>query len=108
MSTRQTATNGSVQSHDAGGRTPGSTAPPQAPVELTADQFERWARLLAEGDVEFPDNLPAPQADRLLAEVRQRRRGRLVRLIAHGIAQGLSHSSDLPEMEDSRHDCDEV
>lgn len=56
---------------------------------LSPDQIQRWAALIAEGASEFPQELSAPDRDRLVAEVRHRLRVRLVTLVAKAIAQDL-------------------
>src|SRR2546423_12142974 len=72
---------------------PAADRPPAPPAPaitgLTGDQVDRWADLIADGRDGFPDGLPAPDHERLLAAVRQRLRGRLVRLIARAIAARL-------------------
>jgi len=56
---------------------------------LTPDQIQRWAALIADGAGEFPQELPAPDRDRLVGEVRRRLRARLITLVARAIAQDL-------------------
>jgi hypothetical protein len=56
---------------------------------LTADQMARWAKLIADGEVDLPDDLDPKQTEQLLTMVQLRRRARLVRWIAHAIAQDL-------------------
>jgi hypothetical protein len=51
--------------------------------------MQPWAELIADGRDQFPAGLPPPDRDRLLAEVRRRRRERLVRHIARAIALDL-------------------
>ena len=68
--------------------TPPPASAPSAPG-LTDDQVNRWADLSADGRDAFPEGLPAPDHERLLAAVRERLRGRLVRLIARAIAARL-------------------
>jgi hypothetical protein len=67
--------------------------------DLKDDQVARWAELIADGRDTFPDGLPSPQRERLLAAVRQRLRGRLVRLIARAIAARLRRAP-APDRED--------
>jgi len=69
------------------GREPPSSAP--ATEELSTDQLTRWADLIANGEVGFPANLPAGQLRKLIAEVRQLRRDRLIHYIAHAIARDI-------------------
>jgi hypothetical protein len=69
-------------------------SPPTAPAAsaltgLSDDQVARWADLIADGRDGFPDGLPSPDHERLLAAVRQRLRRRLVALIARAIAERL-------------------
>ena len=56
---------------------------------LTHEQVQRWAELIADGRDSFPADLAPPDRDRLLAEVRRRRRDRLVLHIARAIACDL-------------------
>jgi hypothetical protein len=56
---------------------------------LSDEQVGRWADVIADGRDDFPDGLPSPGRERLLAAVRERLRGRLVRLIARAIAARL-------------------
>lgn len=75
-----------------GGRPPennGVGGPTIEEQELAEAQLQRWAQLVADGDAEFPDSMPGPQAERLLAEVRRRRRDRLIKLFARQIAQSV-------------------
>jgi hypothetical protein len=67
---------------------PAPAPPCTAAPGLTDEQVCRWAELIAGGDL-FPADLPPPDRDRLLAEVRRRRRDRLVRHIARAIARDL-------------------
>jgi len=62
---------------------------------LTDDQVGRWADLIADSRDGFPDNLPPPDRERLLAAVRVRLRGRLVRHIARAIAARLRRPARL-------------
>ncbi len=74
-----------------GGAGPILAAPTSAPTGSTspvdADQFGRWARLIAAGEAEIPDDWPNEQIDRLVAEVRRLRRLRLVGFVAQVIAR---------------------
>jgi hypothetical protein len=56
---------------------------------LADDQVNRWAELIAGGRDRFPPDLPPSDRDRLLTEVRRRRRDRLVQHIARAIALDL-------------------
>ena len=78
-------------------------APTGGQVEFTDQQMERWARLLADGEVEFPEALSAQQAEALLTEVRRLRRTRLIRFIARQIARHIKRdlkSGATPEFKD--------
>ena len=68
-----------------------SQTPPPGSAEtcLTPEQADRWADVIAEGRDDFPDDLSSPSRERLLAAVRERLRGRLVRHIARAIAARL-------------------
>jgi hypothetical protein len=55
--------------------------------------MDRWATLIADGQDAFPADLPPPDRDRLLAEVRRRRRDRLVEHIARAIALDLRRAA---------------
>jgi hypothetical protein len=59
------------------------------PSTLTDEQVGRWADLIADGRGTLPDDLPPPDRARLLAAVRQRLRGRMVRLVARAVAARL-------------------
>ena len=74
----------------------GSTSP------VDADQFGRWARLIAAGEAELPDDWPSGQIDRLVIEVRRLRRLRLVGFVAQVIARDLH--SDTPLLEALHYD----
>jgi hypothetical protein len=69
-------------------RTPCATT---NPLERTRDpeQLKLWAELIADGYDHFPVDLAPSDRMRLLAEVRRRRRERLVRHIARAIALDL-------------------
>ena len=69
-------------------------APTGSPSPVDADQFGRWARLIAAGEAELPDDWSNEQIDRLVAEVRRLRRLRLVGFVAQVIARNLH--SDTP------------
>jgi len=70
-------------------RPPLRTSPAPPATGLAEDQIDRWADLIADGRDAFPKGLPAPDHERLLGAVRERLRGRLVRLIARAIAARL-------------------
>jgi hypothetical protein len=85
---------------------PASDAPsapepsPPAEARLSDEQVRRWAALIADGRGEFPADLSPPDRDRLLGELRQQLRARLVHLIARAVAQKL-HREAGPSQEDS-------
>jgi hypothetical protein len=68
-----------------------SQTPPPGSAEtcLTPEQVNRWADVIAEGRDVFPEGLPSPRRERLLAAVRERLRNRLVRFIARAVAARL-------------------
>lgn len=76
-----------IQSLD--NQTAALTPPDQS---LSSDQIQRWAELIADGGDRFPANLPRADQNRLAAEVRRRRRERLIRHIARVIALDLRHA----------------
>ncbi len=65
-----------------------NTAAPEA-CTPTAD-VGRLAPLVADGEVDWPDDLPEQQAAELTAMVRRRRRSRLIKLIARLIAAQIA------------------
>jgi hypothetical protein len=83
-------------------RVPPRTSPASAAGSLADDQIDRWADLIADGRDAFPEGLPEPDHERLLAAVRRRLRDRLVRLIARAIAARLYHRAR-PGTEDPEH-----
>ncbi len=50
---------------------------------------DRWAQLIANGDAEFPDDLPTQVKADLIAKVSQLRRSRLLTYIARAIADDI-------------------
>ena len=82
----------------------GATGPGDGQVELTDEQMERWAQLLADGEVEFPEALPAHQAEALVAEVRRLRRKSLIRFIARQIARHIKRDLESGAMQESKDD----
>jgi hypothetical protein len=74
-------------------------APNTGEPKLILEQIERWAELIADGRDTFPEGLAAPDHERLLAAVRERLSGRLVRLIARAIADRL-YQRGRPRTED--------
>ena len=70
-------------------RTRTHTSPMLAARGLSNDELARWADLIADGRDAFPADLPPPDRDQLRAEVRRRRRDRLVRHIARALALEL-------------------
>ena len=89
---------GRADAYEASG-TDSGTAGGTEQVELTSEQMEHWARLLADGEVEFPDDLPVQQADALAAATRRRRRDRFVKLIARQIALFLKSDLEPDQLE---------
>jgi hypothetical protein len=82
--------------------TDATTTPAPSPAGLSPEQVDRWAALIADGRDVFPDDLPSPDRDRLLAAVRDALRSRLVRLIARAIAARL-HRRLRPDTENPNH-----
>jgi hypothetical protein len=66
-----------------------SLTPPAEPGRAAVPCPDRLADLVAGGAVPFPADLPPAQQADLAGRVRQRRRDRLVRLIARAIADDL-------------------
>ena len=54
------------------------------------EQIERWAGLVAVGQVEFPDHLDPHDTYRLAKAIRRKNRRSLVQLIAHSIAEDIA------------------
>lgn len=69
---------------------PGPTPLLENGHRLEADQLERWAALLTDGQLVWPEALPPDQAKWLLDQVRRRRRRRLVGIIARLVAVQLA------------------
>jgi len=61
-------------------------------TRLSPDQLNRWAELVAGGEVSFPDHLHNEDRALLVEEVQRRRRSRLVHSIARAIAQDILQS----------------
>lgn len=76
---------GSADSQDTQGGGPRSAAN----NHLLPEELKRWAELVANAEVAFPDDLNASDRARLLDEVRSRRRSRLIHFIARAIAQDI-------------------
>jgi hypothetical protein len=74
-----------------GGTTDGPNVPSIATRSDSLD-LDRLARLVAGGEVEWPDGLSDRQADELTALVRRRRRSELITMIARAIAAELAGS----------------
>jgi hypothetical protein len=76
------------------GHEPDSTSSPNSDFDhtghISAETMERCARLLAAGEMDWPEGLSAEQDAELLAAVRRFRRARLVRLIASRIAADIA------------------
>ena len=71
-----------------------ATEPTSAPFAATPEQLMRLAQLVANGELPFPTNLPAERSQRLLVEVQQRRRRKLVKYIARMIALDIQRSRE--------------
>ncbi len=101
MPARPTRTSGSQ-----GGAGPILAAPTGAPTGSTspvdADQFGRWARLIAAGEAEIPNDWTTEQIDLLVTEVRRLRRLQLLGFVAQVIARDLH--SDTSLLEDIQND----
>lgn len=67
-----------------------SPTTPVAGEPHPADRVEQWAVLLTDGEVEWPQDLPADLAAELTIAVRHRRRSGLMRLIAKAIVADLA------------------
>ncbi len=63
-------------------------------ISPTQEQLGRVAELVANGELPFPANLPAERSQRLLVEVQQRRRRKLVKYIARMIALDIQRSRE--------------
>jgi len=59
------------------------------PPMATAEQFTRFAQLVADGELPFPRSLSLERKQRLLSEVQRCRRDRLVHYIARVIAEDI-------------------
>jgi hypothetical protein len=66
---------------------------PTAPQQLSQEQVDRWAILIASGETEFPSELPAGDQETLLRTVRRLLRDRLVAFVARMIALELQRES---------------
>ncbi len=62
-------------------------------LRLTDEQIERWAHLLADGEVEFPPDLHESQVADLVNKVQLRRRRRLIQWLAREIARYLQREN---------------
>ena len=63
---------------------------PHRAEQLSAETIERFAKLLATGEVDWPAGLSDEQESELLRAVRHFRRARLVKLIASRIAAEIA------------------
>jgi hypothetical protein len=70
--------------------TSSSDSDPQRKEQVSAETLDRCARLLAAGEMDWPNGLSDEQQAELLAAVRRWRRTRLVKLIASRIAADLA------------------
>ena len=71
---------------------PGTAASPSSNLsesELTEEQLQRWAQLIACGEAEFPSELGLEDLKELLLLIGHFRRERLVSFIARAIAQDI-------------------
>jgi hypothetical protein len=73
------------------------------PRQLSREQVDRWAMLIARGETEFPDELPEVDRDELLRTVRRLLRDRLVAFVARVIAFDLQREPTDGNSE-TRHD----
>ena len=62
---------------------------PKSSPALTREQLRARARLVADGESEWPSDLNAAQERLLTDEVRRLRRSRLIRFFAHQLARDL-------------------
>ena len=58
------------------------------------EELKRWADLVANAEVAFPENLTAEGRAQLVEQVRRRRRFRLVQYIARAIAMDIAHERE--------------
>ena len=65
----------------------------QQQLDLSGPRFQRVAELVANGDLPLPLDLPDEQLVRLVREVQDRRRRRLVHFVARAIAIDIVNSS---------------
>ncbi len=72
------------------GPDPEKCVPRPLDIGWAPSDFERWARLIADGEVPLPDGLSSDDADELTARVRTRRRDRLLKIIAELIAGDIA------------------
>jgi hypothetical protein len=59
---------------------------------FSPEELQRWADLVASGEVTFPENLSPGGCKQLAEEVRRRRRSRLVKFVARAIAEDIRRS----------------
>jgi hypothetical protein len=76
---------------------------PTAQRQLSRDQVERWATLIANGETEFPSDLPAIDQEELLRNVRRLLRSRMVAFVARAIALDLRRDAS-DENREARND----
>jgi hypothetical protein len=70
-------------------------AKPTSPANGVADfDVDRWARLVADGQVPLPTHLESSEQEALVRRVSQLRRLRLLKFIARAIAQDICRSRD--------------
>jgi hypothetical protein len=63
---------------------------PRCSQQFSSETLARCARLLAAGEMDWPDGLSKEQEEELLTAVRRWRRARLINLIASRIAADLA------------------
>lgn len=68
-------------------------APVPLPSSLSHEQLRRWAKLIADGEDEFPGDLASPDRERLAARVRELLGERMLDLIARAIARDIVRRS---------------
>ena len=76
---------------------------PTALRQLSRDQVDRWAKLIAQGQTEFPNELLPADQDELLSTVRRLLRSRMVAFVARVIAFDLQRDPTDGNSE-TRHD----
>lgn len=80
---------GSVPAGDEVKQVPGSAGEPAAYGHLAPDKIKQLARLIAGGEIKWPDDVTGDLADELTTAVRRHRRAELLRLVGKLIARGI-------------------